>query len=413
MSKKINISKIISKVLNETYEVSSEISKLTEAIEYDPSHPERMHPDIEQKLRDDSHNLGGNKSLPKTTDSRHFSEHNASKRFKDLVTKVKRYWGVEVVDPRMAMQVMTLLNEAQTLERPHRAELEKLAVDLIREEFDIPEDQVDFDAKLVDGKISDEGMQQSEEEEEMEFDSEVDIERLNGEVQKRRMLNAIMQGAAKKGHYMFHMIDEQLTSIEPRLVSIYGKLMSMTDLTYWMIPNMSGGGGGDMKGGREHLDLSGDKPKIVAEAWILPVLLNELIKGSMELLAAHGLPEDKREANYVINKADTLDSEIWDMRLGPVIWEKFIDAIEGDAYDIKHFLYYEVAQMAATEFHTFMRELLSGSQKGKQMLTDLANDIQKDIREKESDEAISDAGGYDGDDDDIDLDDIDISNLFS
>ena len=37
MSKKINISKIISKVLNETYEVSSEISKLTEAIEYDPS----------------------------------------------------------------------------------------------------------------------------------------------------------------------------------------------------------------------------------------------------------------------------------------------------------------------------------------------------------------------------------------
>ena len=422
MSKKIDISNITKKVLNETYEVNSEVSRLTEAIEYDPAHPERMHPHIEQKLRADSHNLGGNKSLPKTTDSRHYSEHNASKRFKDLVAKVKRYWDVEVVDPRMAMQVMELLNQAQTLERPHRAELEKLAVDLIREEFDIPEDQVDFDAKLVDGKISDEGMQQSEdeeEEEEMGFESEEDIDRLNGEVQKRRMLNAIMQGAAKKGHYMFHMIDEQLTSIEPRLVTIYGKLMSMTDLTYWLIPDMSGGGGGEeseMKGGREHLDLSGDKPKIVAEAWILPVLLNELIKGSMELLAAHGLPEDEREAQYVINKADTLDSEIWDMRLGPVIWEKFVDAIEGDAYDIKHFLYYEVAQMPATEFHTFMRELLSGSQKGKQMLVDLANDIQKDIKEKEANQAIGDAGSYDDDDygdDDIDLDDIDLSGLFS
>jgi hypothetical protein len=411
MAKKINISKITKKVLNETYEVREEVNRLTEAIEYDPQHPERMHPHIEQKLRDDSHHLGGNKSLPKSMDNRHYSEKVASKRFKDLVTKVKRYWGVEVVDPRMAMQVMQLLSQCMQLESAHKAELEQLAIDLIREEFDIPEDQVDIEAKLVSGKISDEGMQQSEEEEELDLDSEADIDRLNSEVQKRRMLNAIMQGAAKKGHYMFHMVDEQLTQIEPRLMDIYGKLMSMTDLTYWMIPDMTGGGGGggDMKGGREYLDLSGDKPKIVAEAWIFPVLLNELIKGSMELLAAHGLPEDEREAQYVINKADTLDSELWDMRLGPVIWEKFIDAIEGDAYDIKHYLYYEVAQMPADEFHTFMRELLSGSQKGKQMLVDLANDVQADIRQRESDKAI---GGYD-DDDDIDLDDIDISGLFS
>ena len=413
MAKKINISKITKKVLNETYEVREEVNRLTEAIEYDPQHPERMHPHIEQKLRDDSHHLGGNKSLPKSMDNRHYSEKVASKRFKDLVTKVKRYWGVEVVDPRMAMQVMQLLSQCMQLESAHKAELEQLAIDLIREEFDIPEDQVDIEAKLVSGKISDEGMQQSEEEEELDLDSEADIDRLNSEVQKRRMLNAIMQGAAKKGHYMFHMVDEQLTQIEPRLMDIYGKLMSMTDLTYWMIPDMTGGGGGggDMKGGREYLDLSGDKPKIVAEAWIFPVLLNELIKGSMELLAAHGLPEDEREAQYVINKADTLDSELWDMRLGPVIWEKFIDAIEGDAYDIKHYLYYEVAQMPAEEFHTFMRELLAGSQKGKQMLVDLANDVQADIRQRESDKSI---GGYDDDDDDdIDLDDIDISGLFS
>jgi hypothetical protein len=416
MAKKIDISKITKKVLNETYEISEEVKRLTEAIEYDPQHPERMHPHIEQKLRDDSHHLGGNKSLPKTMDQRHYSEKVASKRFKDLVTKVKRYWGVEVVNPRMAMEVMSLLRQGMQLEREHRAELEQLAIDLIREEFDIPEDQVDIEAKLTDQPISKEGMQQSEEEEELDLDSEADIDRLNSEVQKRRMLNAIMQGAAKKGHYMFHMVDEQLTQIEPRLVDVYGKLMSMTDLTYWMIPDMTGGGGGgeQMTGGREYLDLSGEKPKIVAEAWIFPVLLNELIKGTMELLSAHGLPEDEREAQYVINKADTLDSEMWDMRLGPVIWEKFIDAIEGDAYDIKHYLYYEVAQMPAEEFHTFMRELLAGSQKGKQMLVDLANEVQKDIKQREADKAIDDAGKWDGDDDDdIDLDDIDISGLFS
>jgi hypothetical protein len=128
----------------------------------------------------------------------------------------------------------------------------------------------------------------------------------------------------------------------------------------------------------------------------------------MELLAAHGLPEDERIADYVIEKADFLQGEVWDMRLGPGIWEKFIDAIEGDAYDIKHFLYYEIAQMPVDEFHEFMRELLSGSQRGKQMLTDLANDIQKDIKEKEANKAL----GYDDDDDD-ELGDIDISDIFS
>ena len=416
---KINIKKITHQILKETHAVDSEAKRLVEGIEYDPQHPERMHPHIEKELRDDSHHLGGNKSLPRTGTEQHYSEKIASKRFKDLVAKVKRYWGVEVVNPRMAMEVMSLLRQAMMIEKDHTEELEQLAIDLVREEFDIPEDQVDMEAKLVQGQISGEGMQQKAKEnpEMPELESEEDYDRLNSEVQKRRMLNAIMQGAAKKGHYMFHMVEDELSNIDPRLIGIYGKLMSMTDLTYWMIPSMAGGSGGGegdggMKGGREYLDLSGDKPKIVAEAWIFPVLLNELIKGSMELLAAHGLPEDEREAQYVIDKADFLESEVWDMRLGPGIWEKFIDAIDGDAYEIKHFLYYEIAQMPAGEFHEFMKELLAGSNKGKQMLADLANDVQKDIKDRESKQAMSDYGFGDDDDDD-DYGDIDISDLFA
>ena len=426
---RIDIKKITHQILKETHEVDSEAKRLVEGIEYDPQHPEKMHPHIEKDLRDDSHHLGGNKSLPSTGTEQHYSEKLASKRFKDLVTKVKRYWGVEVVDPRMAMEVMQLLRQVMMIEKDHTEQLEQLAIDLVREEFDIPEDQVDIEAKLVQGQISGEGMQQKpkEDPEMPEIESEEDHDRLKSEVQKRRMLNAIMQGAAKKGHYMFHMVEEELSNIDPRLIGLYGKLMSMTDLTYWMIPNMaggSGGGEGGMKGGREYLDLSGDKPKIVAEAWIFPVLLNELIKGSMELLAAHGLPEDEREAQYVIDKADFLESEVWDMRLGPGIWEKFIDAIDGNSYDIKHFLYYEIAQMPANEFHEFMKELLSGSKKGKQMLTDLANDVQADIKKRKSDEVLGSYGDDDFDygdddvmdpdgDDDPDIDDIDISDLFS
>jgi hypothetical protein len=398
-----NIKNITKNFLTEQYEMN----RIFEAIEYDPEHPERMHPQIEDKLRRDDHYLSGNKSLPKSLDDHHFSEKVASKRFKDLVGKVKRYWGITAVNPMMIMQAMAILREIKEIEKPHRRELEQIAIDLVREEFDIPEDQVDMEAKLVDGAISDEGMQDDPEEPDLE--SEADTDRLRAEVQKRRMLNAIMQGAAKKGHYMFHMVDEEISALDPRLMSLYGKLMSITDLTYWMIPDMSAAGGGDMKGGRTYLDLSGDKPKIVAEAWIFPVLIHELIKGCMELLAAHGLPEDEREAKYVIDKADFLKGEVWDMRLGPGLWEKFIDAIEGDTYDIKHFLYYEIAQMPVNEFHQFMREILSGSQRGKQMLVDLANDIQRDIQQREADKALGSGEDYDDDD----VDDIDISDLFN
>lgn len=400
-----NLKKITRDLLEEHYEVK----RITEAVEYDPNHPERMHPQIEDKLSRDEHPLGGNRSLPRSIEGATFSQKIASKRFKDLVTKVKRYWGVDTINQTMLMQMMQLLMEIKQLEKPHREELQQIAIDLVREEFDIPEDQVDIEAKLVDGKISDEGMQDEPNEDDLELDSEADVERVQAEVQKRRILNAIMQGAAKKGHYMFHMVEDEISSLNPRLINDYGKLMSMADITYWFIPDMSMSGGGDMKGGREYLDLSGEKPKIVAEAWCFPVLVHELIKGAMELLAAHGLPEDERIADYVMDKADFLKGEVWDMRLGPGIWEKFIDAIEGDAYDIKHYLYYEIAQMPVDEFHDFMRELLSGSQRGKQMLTDLANDVQRDIRERESQKALGDYG----DDEDDDLGDIDISDLFS
>ena len=58
-----NIKNITKNFLTEQYEMN----RIFEAIEYDPEHPERMHPQIEDKLRRDDHYLSGNKSLPKSS----------------------------------------------------------------------------------------------------------------------------------------------------------------------------------------------------------------------------------------------------------------------------------------------------------------------------------------------------------
>ena len=67
------------------------IEKLNEGIEYDPNHPERMNPSLEDKLRSGEHTFGKNKGLTATGTNQNYSEKLASSRFKDIINKVKRY----------------------------------------------------------------------------------------------------------------------------------------------------------------------------------------------------------------------------------------------------------------------------------------------------------------------------------
>jgi len=97
IKKKNIIEKITKRIVNK---------HLREAIEYDPSHRERMDQSIEQSLGQDTHPFGGSPSLPGTGTSQKYSEKLASKRFKDIVTMVKRYHGVENVDMGMMQQMM-------------------------------------------------------------------------------------------------------------------------------------------------------------------------------------------------------------------------------------------------------------------------------------------------------------------
>ena len=54
-----------------------------------------------------------------------------------------------------------------------------------------------------------------------------------------------------------------------------------------------------------------------------PVLVHEIIKGLMELFSHQAEPEDKDLFQQVMEKEDTLEKEVWDLRLGPAIWERF------------------------------------------------------------------------------------------
>ena len=249
--------------------------RLREApIDYDGS--ERMSPDIERKLSTGEHPLGGHQAFPDIDTSGtpdNFEELLASKRFKDVIEKVKRATGLETVDPAATMSLQPMMGQAlmrtMQIESQHKQALEELAVEVVMDNLGVPEGDLQFDVQLK--KPSLEGMQnkpkqpkkpkepKNPEEEQEAADR---LQKLDLERQKRRFINSLIQGSSKKALYLFHMVEERLNAINPDLVNLYSLLMSVNDLMYWVMPDMdmrmAAGEGESLGAGREELDLETD-----------------------------------------------------------------------------------------------------------------------------------------------------------
>tara|TARA_R110000803_G_scaffold60710_2_gene120143 strand:+ start:18093 stop:20726 length:2634 start_codon:yes stop_codon:yes gene_type:complete len=398
--------------------------------------PERMHPSIEDKLsRQDTAFGKDHPAFPETGEDEvenNYQELLASKRFKDVVEKFKHYTGIQgnATDPNNMSQLggmmMQSLRKMLQIESSNKSTLEQLAIKIVTEDLNLPEGVLQFDVELTGmQQLSKDGMRKKkpkdkEEEVEQEEETMEELEDLDIEVAKRRFINSMMQGSSKKALYLYHLVSDELESVSPDLLNLYGVVMSSNDLMYWLMPDMMGGGGDGEEApvfGKESVDLSTTPPTIRVKGMTFPVLTHELHKGIMEYMSLHGLPGDKGMREKVMDKADFLEDEMWDLRLGPGIWERFLDSIGENDFEIKNHLYSEVIQMPASEFLSFMKEIQSGSDKGKQMMVDLANRIKDEIKQDEYDEV---SGGefndYEEEEGDVmstgPEDDIEVSDIF-
>ena len=406
--------------------------------------PNRINPSIERRLTNRQNPLGANPAYPEGTPQSNFEEIMASEQFKNSIEKIKSYAGrfenINVVDRRgvidgnaLVRLQMALVNDMISRERNHKPQLEKLAVRLLKQDFNIPGE---LQTKVEDGKTIyyDGTLQydvsltlpvdlsdvQKEAEMEMEQNPEEvieNIEELDLEVAKRRFLNAMMAGAAFKGQYMFHMAEDEINAIDGDLIDEYGLLMAITEWAYFMIPPemaAAASSSDEQAGGSERVDYTTEPPTLICRARQFPFLCHEIVKSYMEFMSAWGLPQSDEEgaeskANYILNKADFLEAENWDLMLGPNFWSRFLDAIDENELDIKSKLYIKIAQMPPRDFNIFMKELLKKSDRGKQMMVDLANDIKDAITKEDYETAM---GSYEEPEEDIDPDDIDISDIW-
>ena len=366
---------------------------LNEGVVYPEGLCERMDPILELELAEGKHSLERNPILP-SGDESSFEQKIMGERFNEVAKRYKRAFDCDSIDnSKLISEMMPLVHDSMALESKHKRKLEKLAIKMIREEYDMGEDVVEIHAELT-PNINMVGTKKNPKPitKEMEFKDHESMVNANEEVHKRRFLNAMTQGAAKKCSHMFHMVDDELTEMDPRLPNKYAKMMAVADYMYYVIPKMENG----VNGGVVRVMFptkDNPKPVIHVQAMVFPVLIHELVKGVMELLSAHGLPQNKKVGEYVINKADYLAAEPWDMRIGPALWNRFTEAIDPDDFELKHHIYSEMAALPVREFNQKMREIVAGTKEGKKIIKTIVEEVRNGLHEDEFNEAMSEISG--------------------
>jgi hypothetical protein len=383
----------MSKFRNLAKKALKEKVSLTENILYKDGITERMDSSLEQRIREGKHSLAGCNVMPEG-DIISTEEKLIRERFNEVVMAVREAYDMDVVDNMEIMkQQAPLVTDAMAMEEAHKKELEQLAVEMVMEEFGIEEGDFIFEAELrpdIDRKSTQETPQETI----TEFEDHEEITNANKEVLKRRVLNAMIQGAAKSVNHMFHLKHDDLVGMNPRLPGTYKKLMTGADYMYFILDKMQNGqNGGKCECEHQENENGEVKPVIKAQAMVFPVLVHELVKGVMDVLSSHGLPQQDNITEYVLSKADYLNAEPDDMRFGTPMWRKFCNAVPADDFDLKHHAFAKLAALPVSEFNEAMKNIIAETKTGKRIVKEMIDETKKEIQEYDYNESLNNDDG--------------------
>jgi hypothetical protein len=356
--------------------------KLKEQIDYGTT-PERMDPNLERKLASPEGMYATNPAMKKGVED---VQRLVSKRFQKVADKLRQVTGIQDLSSKQVQgmvyqEMMRKLPNIMRIEAAHRDELIELAKEASLDDAEVPEGRYQIDASLGMPDTGNFRMEPEDDEDEEEEDEEklqfpsfdldelTDEEILELEKHKRNIINALIQGAAKKGHYLFQKPDvkSRLDAIDPSLYGDYLGIMAINDFMYFsmeqMIEQMSQTGQG--VAGKVELGDADDEEgeegeeqpdtKIIATGLIFPILCHEIIKGLEEAKGRAGLPSDPGMREKVLGQTDVLSNEPMQLRIGPEIVEKIRFALPDDVFEPQYkglinFFHVLLYQIEAKEF---------------------------------------------------------------
>jgi hypothetical protein len=414
--------------------------RFNEQIDYGNT-PERMDPNLERKLASPEGLYATNPAMTKGTAD---VQRLVSKRFQKVADKLRDVTGIQDLSSKQVQgmvyqEMMRKLPNIMRIEAAHRDELIELAKEASLDEAEVPENWYQIEATLGmpdTGNFRFEPEDEEEEDEEEQslefpsFDVEdlTDEEILELEKHKRNIINAIIQGAAKKGHYLFQKpeVKARLDAIDPSLYRDYLGIMAINDFLYFsmeqMIEMMSQTGqgvAGKVELGDADEDEGGEEgesqpdTKIMATGMIFPILCHEIIKGLEEAKGRYGLPKEPSLRQKVQGQTDILSNEPMQLRIGPEIVEKIRFALPDEMYDqdnkgLINWFHILLYQIPAQEFLEIIGNAISEDSSKVRKATSRFEEIMKEaIQMREEFENYKEEENIDSDEDEDDgLDDF-------
>ena len=367
---------------------------------------------------------------------------------KEQVREIERRYG-----PDMG-RLPSIAAEVQRMQIGHERDLEILAEKAIRFLYGRIIEDVTLDVKFPDPNEIKKMMQDVPDKSPKEVPEIPEFQELKSkeiisEIQKRKIINNIMQGEAVNSKKALN-----LPEVKQGLVKIMGQekadeyirlLNKLTDIAqsfYWIVPvevqemmwqtnkgGMSGAVEVDWenkekkdedlakdilddieKNGAEDLpkeveDLFYEtQPTIHARGQDFAMLIHETVKGVYELIGAIAIPEDEETAKTVLMNTDSLADEIEDIRNGPKMasdirnyLNTFTEIKNDEIPNLREHVIGALFTYPAPEFNDIILSILSNSDKYRGTIQEIIDDVISQVREFEAGEALG-GNGIDNDD---------------
>ena len=273
----------------------------------------------------------------------------------------------------MQMGMADLMNVIMNKELKCKDSLEQLAVEIVRDLFDIPE----HITLLPDLKMGLDSTEEQDDSPEPVLSLSPEQQReMRDEIQKRVILNGLVHGSAmhiwKSAHYI---IKEKLDEIDPLLMELYNAYTASIGWMLWQISPSAAIAEIKSHGlaqGKNELKFEEEgeaECDIECSGINFPVLLHEVTKGAMDYLICHGIPKEysEEELTYYYAKADSYENEYWHYLLSPSLWVSFIEAASLSTQELPLAIA-RLTELSYQELSSVMTACIDGSEEGKKKL---------------------------------------------
>lgn len=268
-------------------------------------------------------------------------EYLASKEFESTLNLANRRFGSNYSFNSIKPKISGLFNFISKQETPYKKQLEILAIDTIKELYNVP-DHINLNA-IINKNIDLELDQDHNPNSFLELSLEKKNE-MRDEIQKRIILNGLVHGSSMHiWKSVYYIVREKLLQLNPMLIELYDEYTAGVNLLFWSfnpgaimgsIQNQEQLTQGFNQVKFEH--PGSKKVDIGCEGINFPVLLHELNKGVMDYLICHGIPKEYSEAEliYYYAKSDLYENEFWHYILSPTLWIDLLETISLSPHEL-------------------------------------------------------------------------------